>query len=754
MLTLANSKIKQQQNKTKNKPNNMKKHLLLGSALLAAITAFPQSRVKPQATGVINMAEIIARKYSVTEPTQAAKPSAPNANAPVEVPAPEAFEQSAAALPPSMISWKQISGSMNIYGQLVSNTRPLQYNPDLKVVSYVHRKSASYVATPAIAAAGQSGVIVTDISSNLGVNWDSTCVYADGTNAGRYPQGAIYSAPGNTNIANAYIVTSGPIVVPSLSVFTGNFYASKKLAAPGSTLYNTTPDAAVGAQQYVTFAATKNGWSRYGFNSTSDGVVKSLALVQGDNSTLGYAAKMRGVAVVKGTFAAGVFNWTNSDSLLPTTYTLSAGQGTNSGVKILSSDVQMAFNQAGTTGYVVMLGAASSQTNLANKGYQPIIYKTTNSGVSWATIPPIDFSSPTMSTVTDPMVASRAAGVSNSLSAPYFNQFDIAVDVNNKLHIGATAVGQYYSHTDSLGYTAQFGTDAYSWAHVPGQRPYLYDFIGDGSSAWQVKTIDSMWTEDPGAVSSQAGFASNPWDAEPVNNQKVNIDSRLQLSRTPDGNYITFSWEESDTNFILGLKKWNIIPDIKARCMSAVNGTYAIATNEINVSKVAAGQGTNNISVAGKAFLHYMSPTTGGQTTFTGAATTTVDINTPFTVTNSFPLSQLTSNRNWYASAKLSWAFSSIISNVKETNLNSAVNSFIYPNPANNSATLGIDLKENTSVNVTVLNMVGQVVKTTKANGELGQNNINIDLSNLSTGIYMVSVKVGNSTSTKKLIVE
>jgi LEA14-like dessication related protein len=52
------------------------------------------------------------------------------------------------------------------------------------------------------------------------------------------------------------------------------------------------------------------------------------------------------------------------------------------------------------------------------------------------------------------------------------------------------------------------------------------------------------------------------------------------------------------------------------------------------------------------------------------------------------------------------------------------------------------------------MNAIGQLVKTSKTQGQVGQNSINIDLSGLSAGIYLVNVKVGNATSTKKLIVQ
>jgi hypothetical protein len=482
-------------------------------------------------------------------------------------------------------------------------------------------------------------------------------------------------------------------------------------------------------------------------------MVRSLALVQGNNVELGDAAKMRGVAMVKGTYNAGIFNWSFADSIIPNTYTLSALQGTNAGVKVLSSKVQMAFNQAGTVGYVVMLGAINTAIGV-NKGYQPIIYKTTNSGVSWANISGIDFSVPQMSLVLQSLAA---VNTNSNLSIPYFYQFDIAVDANNKLHIGAIVASTASNHNDSLAYLSQFTNDDYLWPHTLGLQPFIYDFIGNGSGPWNAIVVDSMETEDPGADPSQPGFAMNPWDAAGVNGEKINIEPRLQLARTPDGNYITYSWAESDTNFIAGTKKWNVIPDIKARCFSV--NCNALASNEINVSKVAPLNGTNNIAVAGKAQLHYMSPITGNQIGFFGPVTMTVDINTPFTVTNSAPLSQLTNNKNWFSKSKLSWVWQYPYGgycgvNLKQNETTYFSSSKLYPNPTNKITTLAINLIDNSAVNINVYNIVGQTLKTISTNGIAGENNINIDLSNLTAGIYMVNVKVGSSVSTKKLIIE
>jgi len=730
----------------------MKKQLLLGSALLAAISAFPQSaKTRIQPAGKLDMGAVLAQKYAaqVSEPAASASYQGPQGSDDNSVTA----EKNAA----TSISWGLLCGSMNTYGMLVQQSRPLQYNAAVNAVSFIHRKSASY--TPFPAANSNAGTIVAEISSNWGTSWDSTCIWSDATNGGRYPQGAIYSPAGNTNLANAYVVGSGPVVANN--AFTGDWYASKALGAPGSAAYNTTASAAPGAQQFLSFTLPSypanqgpHGWSRYGFTSTNGGVVRSLALIQDDQTGL---STMRGVSVVKGTFNAGVFAWT-TDSIIPPTVVESAG------TKVISSEVQMAWNEAGTVGYICVPGAlATSQGQ--NRGYQPIIYKSTNSGTSWSLLPVINFASPSMSIVTDHLVDVDAT---NAFPVPYLVDYDMTVDANNQLHIGAIFCSGAIANDDSLNYIAQFTTsinpnDKYKWAHLPGNRPYLYDFVGDGTSPWKAAMVDSISSEGPSAGNGYPGYSDNPWDNTGTNGAKLSIDARIQMGRTPDGKFVSVSWTESDSSFIAQSKKWNIQPNIKARAIAITNsvtsGSYStfctVSSNEINVTKPTSAQGTQHPKVVNRATLHYMSSTTGSaNVSATSNNTYSAEYKIPFTVTNSNPYSQLTNNTTWYTSANLSFEFvSSTLSGVKEVS-NNASQTVVYPNPANGSAYVKVSLSKNENVEISVMNLVGQVVKSTFANGNVGENNIQVDLSGLNTGVYMVTVKAGNNSSTKKIVVE
>jgi hypothetical protein len=267
-------------------------------------------------------------------------------------------------------------------------------------------------------------------------------------------------------------------------------------------------------------------------------------------------------------------------------------------------------------------------------------------------------------------------------------------------------------------------------------------------------------SEGAGSRTTDPGYNENPWDPDPTNSgsKTVVTDSRIQAGRSADGKYVIYSWAESDTNFTNAGKKWNALPDLHVRCLEAVNG-YSMSPTELIITG-------SNQGVSSRAMCHYMSSTASNATVTTIInnglpvnTTNTISIYMPFTVSNSLPYSQSTNNRHWYNTAELQFVSKAAatktidVTSISENN-NSANASVIYPNPAQNNATLLVSLKDNNKVNIMVMSITGQVVKSTTSQGQIGENNINFDLSGLASGIYMVNVKVGEGSSTKKLIIE
>lgn len=701
----------------------MKKHLLLGSALLAAISAYPQSGklFNGKASGAVNVAEEFKKRFN--SPDESAPSNSATTPQNQIIPT---TENTANAKSSAAVTVTKISASMNIYGLLVSQTKPLQWNDNVDAVSFIHRGSPTYVAVGANAT-GKSGNIVSMLSTNMGTTWDSTCVWVNNTNLARYPQGGIYSAPGNTNYNNAYVVAMGPTNASNL--WNGNFYASKSVTA--------TPKNAPGAdQQYfpnnsVTGPVGKHDFSRLSFASTDDGIMHSISGLYNDiNLTAGDG--YRGAQVVKGSFSAGAFVWA-TDSIVPPVITESGGD------KSLYTAQYMAWNEQGTIGYVMFLGRRTGATG-SNVGWQPIVYKTTNSGASWSILNGIDFNSPALQFVKDRI---GSVSTNTALEVPFFNiseGIDMTVDGGGNLHIGTLINTSFSADPDSAAFSTVFGANQSRYIYAPGGWPYVYDFVTNGGG-WNVYTIDSLPTEVPGFASTQPSFANNPWTTDP-NGQKVQSSNRLQLSRNVTGDRIAFVWAESDTT--LTAHKFNEFPDLKARLICAANGTISINPAITNITKTLPPGPVNN-RVKSKSYFHCVSPKMKYN-----LAGNLFDL--PVTVSNSPGTDQLGPNDHFFIKAEINNMVCP--TSIDETAKNPISNNSLIPNPAKGNVNVKVVLANANSIDVAIYNLVGQLVKTVKAEGQVGDNTVNVNLDGLNAGIYMVKVSTNGKTSTQKLVVE
>jgi hypothetical protein len=78
-----------------------------------------------------------------------------------------------------------------------------------------------------------------------------------------------------------------------------------------------------------------------------------------------------------------------------------------------------------------------------------------------------------------------------------------------------------------------------------------------------------------------------------------------------------------------------------------------------------------------------------------------------------------------------------------------------YPNPFNQSSEVKVILKESASLSLEVVTLTGQkVYETALINAKPGVNILTIQADNFAPGIYFYKVKAGESTVTKKMIVE
>ena len=78
-----------------------------------------------------------------------------------------------------------------------------------------------------------------------------------------------------------------------------------------------------------------------------------------------------------------------------------------------------------------------------------------------------------------------------------------------------------------------------------------------------------------------------------------------------------------------------------------------------------------------------------------------------------------------------------------------------YPNPFQTYSEVKVNLRKEVDLHLYVTNLAGQkVYETFIANARPGMNKITIDGNDLTSGIYFYTVKAGEASVTKKMIIE
>jgi uncharacterized protein YceK len=87
-------------------------------------------------------------------------------------------------------------------------------------------------------------------------------------------------------------------------------------------------------------------------------------------------------------------------------------------------------------------------------------------------------------------------------------------------------------------------------------------------------------------------------------------------------------------------------------------------------------------------------------------------------------------------------------------NISNVTSSTVYPNPANGTVSLGLELSSADNFDITLVNTLGQTVKTVST-VELtaGNHNMDVNISDLSAGVYNFVIKSGNQSMVKRFVV-
>jgi len=404
--------------------------------------------------------------------------------------------------------------SFNLLTLLEPYNNNVAYNGDLGIMMFTHRAGGTY--------GGASGDLRCNFTNYFGTNLDSLIFLQQGSNRMRYPGGVIYNPAGNTNLANAMAITSGPTTDGSNWLY--NFFATQKL--DGSSI------------KYH-FEATHDTLKPASINLTvcDGGKVKACGKVGQVATSLRYPyfyfkrGQVQGDSVAWDTIP---YNFKNvyQDRLFSndTTYWAFAPY--------------MAFSKDGMIGYFYVMGLEASDPAITS-GPKPIVWKTTDGGTTWNKMPLVDLSTlgtnltdwirPTYHTLYSTTPVYRPGIMSGSTVEE--ENFPGIVDNNGNLHIATMIEGMYSNATDSLDYTYAY----------PGWR--IFDLYTT-STGWGVNLVDTIY----------AGIDKN------VTLTDQNLDHNFHIAKSLDATKLFFMW--TDTR----LDTSNYLPDIYARGFDLTTG--------------------------------------------------------------------------------------------------------------------------------------------------------------------------------------
>ncbi|MFH0895153.1 MAG: T9SS type A sorting domain-containing protein [Bacteroidota bacterium] len=443
---------------------------------------------------------------------------------------------------------------------------------------------------------------------------------------------------------------------------------------------------------------TRHEFSRINFQACNDGKVH----VMGDAGVSGASpALYPGVSIWNGTFNTGTnnFDWTMTPLSVAAKNEASTGDD-------LISGWAMAWSDDGTIGYAVMYGIDSSTANV-NNDWVPIVKKTINSGATWTLVPFFDFYASTPTTELKAKLDDWWTYVGHTGRPRVFfssgSGDDALVDANGNLHLASLIQCGFSSHADSLGYTFMY------------EDRVIWD-IFTTPTGWDAKTIDTILTLDVDAASGLQGSSPTGWD------------HRIQLSKSNNGERVFFTWADSDTSFF----DMVMAPDLYIRGRDVNSG---IITNEFSMTRGTAYDGAN--------YWHFAA---------TDVFEDATNYEIPLTTTTHGALSTDPCTHYYFSGVVVPKA---AFVGVEENNSVISSISQNYPNPFSTTSTINVNLAKATTLSVEVTNIMGQKVMTiNKGNVASGSHNVVIDGSKLTSGVYFYTVRAGENSVTRKMIVE
>jgi hypothetical protein len=687
----------------------MKKVLLLSFLMCFGLFVLAQKnyQLKPG----IKVANMEINKQNATKPD----PAVDNQN----ITAVKHIQHPKAPAGTSIVNVVDLGSAANIYTYGYSNGAATftWYNKDINTVSNLHRMGG------AVGPGGQySGDLAYDFSTDGGMTWTNQVkIYTSDISGGsynldaaRYPQGAIYNPPGNTDPDNAYMVFHAATMDASNGDPWGSYgYGTGRFGDPSDT------------SKHLNTSDLDNGFYQ--------GIPTAFEVTQVDGNSWmadaslldSYTEYLGNIIFMKGVFNEGIGDMEYDRFLVPADASY-------------ARYLKMAFDRTGQIGYVYWNDVNGALPDLADWWY-PLLIKTTDAGETWSDVIAVQLGGvdgiPAIKNyLSDEMIAAMWTEPLPTRDEIMYTSLwansDIAVDAWGNPHL-ATVV-----------FICGPGLDP-GYIFTGPQTMAAFDIYSNdaNNTNWQAVELSPIET-----------YTGDFLDPSPGGSPLTEYN-RIQVSATTDGTKMFFTWMDTRIPDVTT----NTSPDIYAK-------GFDLMTNKVTHDTSSTSYyGETNVTTYSEAMW---------QAYFLSSSRYVIDEGSEGSMTYTIPMVYADMDPQdvlqpvlfkyiqdfSYADGDFTDTTGNapIYTGINEHHISAITNvSQNYPNPFNRTSTVVVTLKTNSNLSLIVTNMIGQkVMQMDKGQVNAGSYTFTIDAGNLPNGVYFYSVMAGKDKTTNKMIVE
>ncbi|MFH1118464.1 MAG: T9SS type A sorting domain-containing protein [Bacteroidota bacterium] len=597
-----------------------------------------------------------------------------------------------------------LGGAANAYGLYNGGRTALWADQDLNSVAFSHRM----LIPPG------SGYLAYDISKDGGNTWSNNNQIfnptAGGTANARYPQGVIYNPEGNTNPDEAYMSVFAPTLDGSNGTpdsWGGYGAATTKLDGTGNVQVGW--PSAPPIRHNVPDAMTLNP-------VTGELFVVESSLVGGLGNQY-----VDSLLITKGIFNAetGAFDYEESLFYAPTIIPYG---GDNTAI----IDTRIAFAPDGMTGYIMTIGDNGGDLFATESACYPILYKTSDGGLTWDE---------------DPIVV--PLGGPEGLQGVVYGLMDDA----QWLEFWGDPAPARDEVVFTTAFTSDFAVDLFGnpvinvvvgVSGVHSETPQAYSILSSGGFIASY----NIFSQDGGEtwIAQKLGTNLKTFRGEWGGTDGIAEDNRSQITSSPDGSKMFFSWIDTDFEG----QEDNLQPDIFCIGWDVMNNTYTDA------DLLTEGLEAVNVTFLSDAWLQAFMGTAANECFTSGT-----DYIIPFAYQAMDPVDPGLPVQYKYISGFMFNEADFVWTGTQKQELNTSSVSQNFPNPFSGISEVVVNLQKPASLGLNVHNLLGQkVFEIPSANYAAGLNTLQIDATNLKPGMYTYSVIINGEATTSKMMVK